>query len=242
MAEQPIVVSSKKTAIVLGVLIAALLAAHIAVSTLRIVTGHDSLGGLVPLFDFWQEGNVPTLFSTLLLGSASLLLYCVHVVEKRNKTRFYRRWALLSLVFLFLATDEFTELHEKLSKPLQQATGALPGSLEYWGWVVPYAVLAVLVGLYFLPFYLHLAKRFKMLFALSAILFVGGALGFEVLEGLYGSYYHLATLEDALTRAPFAAMVAVEEVMEFSGVALFICSLLEYLRSIGTQHTFELTP
>ena len=44
-----------------------LLVAHVIGLIMTYVYGHSYVRGLVPLFDFAQERNVPTYFSTLLL-------------------------------------------------------------------------------------------------------------------------------------------------------------------------------
>src|SRR5512142_3285394 len=130
----------RRVAVVLGASILVLLGLHLAVNVIRIVTGHGDMMGLLPLFDFWLEQNVPTLFSTLILVAASALLYYVHVLKRQQDPKATRHWQFLSWAFLYLAVDEFAELHEKLSKPTQRITGFLPGSFEHWGWVAPYAL------------------------------------------------------------------------------------------------------
>ena len=39
---------------------------------------------------------------------------------------------------------------------------------------------------------------------------------------------------------PFVILVALEELLEMSGAALFFCSLLEYLEGISGEHVFRL--
>jgi len=224
---------------VLGASILLLLALHLTVNIVRIVTGHAQLMGLIPLFDFWLEQNVPTLFSTAILIAAAGLLYYVHVLRRQQDPRSTRHWLFLSLAFLYLAVDEFAELHEKLSEPTQRLSGILPGSFEHWGWVAPYAALVVVAVGYFLPFYLRLPRRFQVYFAVSAVLFVGGALGCEVLEGLYQAVSH-KDLEAARGDIPFVFLVSIEEVMEMAGVSLLIYALLEYIEGISTSHLFKL--
>ena len=239
MPIQEHVVSRRKVARALGITILALLLLDIAVNVLRAVTGRGHIFGIVPMFDLAEEMNIPTLFSTLLLVATAVLLHQIHVANKSLPHAASRHWAVLSFIFLYLAIDEFTELHEKLSRPMQKLTGILPGSFEYWGWVIPYAVLVVIAAAYFLPFFLKLPRRFQLFFAASAAMYIGGAMGCEVLEGLYLTVTH-KNPGTASADVPFVILVALEELLEMSGAALFFCSLLEYLEGISGEHVFRL--
>src|SRR5690606_2124325 len=79
------------------------------------------------------------------------------------------------------AVDEFAIIHERLIKPVREALGT--GGLLYFAWIIPYLVavfaLAVLVG----PTLWRLGGRFRLLFGLSAGLFLAGAVGVEMLGG-----------------------------------------------------------
>jgi ABC-type amino acid transport system permease subunit len=229
----------KRVALILGASILVLLGLHVAVNLVRITTGHGDIMGLIPLFDFWLEQNVPTLFSTLILVAASALLYYVHVLQRQRNAKASRHWVILSCAFLYLAVDEFAELHEKLSKPTQTLSGFLPGSFEHWGWVLPYALLVLVAIAYFLPFYFRLPRRFQVYFAVAAVAYVGGALGCEVLEGMYQAVSH-KDLETARGEIPFVLLVSIEEVLEMGGVSLLIYALLEYIEGITPTHVFKL--
>src|SRR5690606_1858442 len=70
---------------------------------------------LTKLFDLNTEGNIPTLFSTLLLLTAALLLGLKYLKAATYDDSNKRYWLFLSLVFVFLALDESLQIHEKVT-------------------------------------------------------------------------------------------------------------------------------
>lgn len=170
------------------------------------------------VFDFNTEANLPTLFSTLLLVMASVLLAYTHVL-KAGKTLF-SHWSVLSAVFLFLAIDENISLHEGLNVVLKQIF-PFDGYLFY-PWVLPYCLLFGMGALIYFPFLLKLPRPTFRIFLISGALFVTGAAGLEMLEGRQDSLYGHSN--------PLTALwYTVEETFEMSGVALFLNGLLRYL-------------
>jgi hypothetical protein len=106
--------------------------------------GRDNLFMMRALFDLNREQNLPTLFSTLQLLLAAVLLLVLFADARISKLSDSAYWLGLAMIFAFLAADEFCEWHEKLIGPLRRAlhpTGALS-----FAWVIPYAALVTLVG------------------------------------------------------------------------------------------------
>ena len=69
-----------------------------------------SLRFAMNLFDFGGEQNIPTLFSVCMLLYASTLSTGATL---RGRVR-WGGWALLAVVFAYLALDEFAEIHESI--------------------------------------------------------------------------------------------------------------------------------
>ena len=86
-----------------------------------------------------RELNLPTLFSSALLLMAALLMQRLGQSSDRIATK---DWRLLSKIFIFLALDEALQIHEILIIPglRHQVHPALAST-----WVVPYAVLALIL-------------------------------------------------------------------------------------------------
>lgn len=180
------------------------------------------------LFDLNTEGNLPTLFSTLLLLSASVLLFLIFIKRKiaEDKDRLY--WLFLSGIFFFLALDESLQIHEKVTNMVNLIGNdsevtlitERPGFLRYV-WVVPYAVLLVGLFLIIYRFLWRLPASTRNLFLLSGSMFVSGAVGLELLQGHY----------DSALGSNFYTVVlyTIEEGLEMGGVVLFIYALLSFL-------------
>jgi len=177
-------------------------------------------------FDLNEEMNVPALFSTLQLVIASALLAVVSLHARRTKARDSLYWAGLALVFAFLAGDEFCAWHERLIAPLRKAFHAT-GALAFT-WVIPYAALVLLFAGAYLRFWWRLPPRTRRLFAAAGILYVGGAIGMEMVGSKIYSVYGWKSLQ-------FELEVMVEETMEMTGVAVFVYAILCYLgERVGT--------
>jgi len=186
--------------------------------------GPDHYRGLVEIakrFDLDHEINVPTWFSSTALSGCAGLLAMICLANKRVGCRYVLHWGLLAVAFLYLSIDETANLHEILIVPLRRRLGA--GGLLYFTWVIPGAACVGLFALAYLKFLFHLDKRTRYLFMLSGAVYVGGALGVEMLGGALADWYGLLSLR-------YLAAMAVEEVLEMVGVALFLYALLGYLR------------
>ena len=218
--------AARRTTVVawLWATIAVLVVLHLCLQTIRFETGHDHLLGLVQLFDLNEEANVPTFFSTLLLLAVALLLAHIgrETLRRDGDRATAMRWFVLAGGFAFMGFDECAQIHDTLNELvnamlLKHNSGAL-----FYGWVIPYTAIVAAAGMYFLRFFLRLPMRWRVWFALSAIIYVGGALGVEFLEGIY------ATDHDRRT-ADYAVLTTFQEIAEMSGTTLFLHGLLDYI-------------
>ena len=213
----------------LFMVMAVLLVLDVFLQTMKYEAGHDYLFGLVRLFDVDQEANIPSLFSTLLLLSAGLLLAMIGREEKARGGPDAARWTFLSAVFLFLMVDESASLHELLILPGRELLGKQIPGIFYYAWVIPYFVLVVALAVYLLGFFLRLPWAIKIRFVLAAVLFIGGSIGFELAEGAEDMAYGQKNML-------YSVLTAVEEGMEMAGVIVFIHALLQYI-AVGRTET-----
>ena len=93
-------VSPRKLLAWLLITIALLLIANIVAILTKHVFHYSNIYGLVALFEFDREGNIPTLFSTLQLLAASFLLVFIGSSCKSRGEAFIF-WFVLALVFSF---------------------------------------------------------------------------------------------------------------------------------------------
>ena len=182
-------------------------------------------------FSMNTEMNIPTYFSTLILLFASCLLFIIAKWKKAQKDRFRVHWAGLGWLLLLFSIDEFTAMHERFSKLFK----AFPdfNGLFFFKWVIPGIIFIALFALLYFLFFLHLEGKYKLLFLISAILFFGGALGFEIIGGRYANYNDTRNFS-------FQMIATVEESLEMVGVSLLIYSLLDYMKGYFTQIKVDL--
>ena len=76
----------------------------LALNTLGVISkfffNHDSVYGLIPLFDFDTEQNIPTFYSSVALLCASILLMVIARAHQKMGSGFLG-WRGLSIIFLF---------------------------------------------------------------------------------------------------------------------------------------------
>lgn len=195
----------------------------------KLYFGHDQALGLVPLFDFATEKNIPTLYSSSALMIASVLLLVIAATHKSLGSSHFA-WLGLALVFLFLSIDESAGIHERFGPPVRNLLGAT--GLLYRAWVVPYAAaLAIFVVAYF-KFLIDLPRQTMILFLVSGCIFIAGAMGFEMLGGWY---YEIHGRDNYF----FSFLYTCEEFLEMLGVVIFIYALLSYMASQFDHFSFE---
>jgi hypothetical protein len=187
-------------------------------------TGHDHLHGVIPLFDLDEEANVPSTFGALLLLIAAMLVALQAHAQYAVTGRDRHRWAVLALVLLAMAFDEMASAHELLTEPMRQALGAHGGFLHFT-WVVPGAVVVVAFALCYQGFFRRLPRPVRQRVFLAGLLYLGGALGMEMLGARHAATHSVDTLFYK------AVLVSIEEGMEMAGIIVLIGALLLQLSS-----------
>jgi hypothetical protein len=206
---------------VLGSIALVLVLASVTGQLILYLTAHDHVLGLPPLFDVDRENSLPAAYSVFLLLFAAQLLAFIALLERRRRgLRWY--WAMLAAGFLYMAFDEMVALHERLTRPVRELIGGDEFGIFYFAWVVPALLLVPVLGLIFLRFLLRLPPRTRRFMALAGSIFVGGALGIELIGGLYAETHGMKNLG-------YKLLTTVEESLEMAGVIVFIWTLLDYL-------------
>lgn len=175
-------------------------------------------------FDLGLEPSVPALFSTFLLGSCAAMLAINGRATPRGPDRHV--WLLLAVVFAALAVDETVMMHEMANDTLQRALGTT--GVLYFAWVIPGALFALLVAAASARFLVRLDGRTRALFLLAGTMFVGGAIGMELIAGV---------VVEASGPESVGHMVeqAFEETLEMSGTIVFLYALLDrFGRAVGS--------
>lgn len=212
--------SAGRVAVVLLWVIAALVSIHAISLFAWFELGRDHQLGLLRMFNLNEEGNAPAWFSgTALLASAFLLAAAWRTARMANEA-YARHWGALALIFIFLAIDEAASVHELLIEPVRALLGT-SGAL-YFAWVIPYGLAVLAVAIAYSRFMLALPRRTALLFLGAALLFVGGALGLEMLAPYRFDWTEPLSM-------PVFVNLLFEETFEMLGSAMFIYALLDYL-------------
>lgn len=167
------------------------------------------------------EGNIPTFANALLLFIPALLFGLIGAWKNLVKDKFRLHWNGLALIFLLLSFDEAAVLHERLIKPMRSIVGS--GGIFHFPWVIPGMAAVAIFGLTYLMFFLHLDKKFKILFFFSLAVYISGVIGGEMISG-----YFAANLGQK--NFTYAVVASLEESIEMFGCSLIIYSLLEYIK------------
>lgn len=213
--------SPHRVALFLGSLVIAIAAGHAAVHFISLFwfdIRSTPLAGLFWFFNMGGEANLPSYVSALdLLLAGSLCILIAHK-ESSNRKHVHWYWWGLAAVLILMSFDEAAKIHEGvvgqfLQGYLERGEGAL-----YYVWYRLYIPLVCIVGCLYLPFLKQLPLRYSLRFLLAGLVFLIGALGFEVLES-YLAFYERSV----------ALSILFEETLEMLGIVILIHTLLLYL-------------
>jgi hypothetical protein len=212
-------------------------AASLCASLLSVVAAEDPLlrqvqNSFIRLTWVDGEANIPAWFSSTLLLLCSALLAVIGSAQRHRPGRVFP-WLFLAVVFAFLSLDEVAQLHELAIRPLRErleTTGYL-----YYPWILPAGLGVSTLAAGYSGFLIALPGRTRWLFVLAGGLYIGGALGVEAISGrqawLHGEQslaYHL--------------IVTLEELLEMSGLVVFVYALLDYLERRFSRLTLQRRP
>ena len=215
-------ISPRRVTRVLTLVVLCLTFASIAAQFSLYYLGYDDPFEFVSLFDVDSESNIPTWYASSTLLLCSILLASIAYAKKIDSDRYFLHWGGLSIIFLFLSMDEAASIHELAIEPLRSALNA--GGFLYYTWVVPGAAFVLIFVLVYLRFLADLPVKTRRLFLVAGIVYVGGALGVELVGGRYADLYGEENFM-------YALIVTVEEFLEMAGVVVFIFALLSYMSS-----------
>ncbi len=115
-------------------LIVILLFANVVGIVSKFYFGHDYIYGLIPLFDFKAEMNIPTFYSSFALIVCSILLWLIAIKHKKVGSSYFP-WMGLAVLFVFLSVDETASIHERISGSVKELLNT--SGLFFYAWVIP---------------------------------------------------------------------------------------------------------
>jgi hypothetical protein len=227
-----IFISAKRVGYTLLVIVLSLTGAHLASQWMKYFGDHDYQFGLEPLLNLNTEASLPTWYSSSALLLSAILVTTIALFKQQAADPYRYHWIGLSVIFLGLSVDEVATMHETVSYILQtlfHTTGFL-----FYTWVIPGMAFALIVSISYLRFVRDLPTTPRWQFFLAGALYVGGALGVEMVGAWYDSQHGMFSMT-------YSVLVACEEFLEMLGIVVFIYALLSYLASsVGNLHiTFQ---
>ncbi|MDZ4141400.1 MAG: hypothetical protein U1C48_05280 [Methylotenera sp.] len=180
-----------------------------------------------------SEMNIPAIFSGFMLLLSSMIIGFIWYLEKNLKNGKY--WLILSGGFFFMFLEEVFEIHEKITAPIQEMIGHDHLGFFKYSWIIPYAIISLIVGLYFLKFLFSLPKKTTKRFLIAGIWYVVAALGIEGITGISADYF------GNTDNFAYLISMTIEEASEMYAISFFIFALLKYIQQAhpGTSVSFE---
>ncbi|NEX95111.1 hypothetical protein [Caulobacter sp. 17J65-9] len=179
------------------------------------------------LLDLDYEYNFSTWFSSAVLLGAAIQLFEIAEQARLASDRFFAHWAILSLSFAALSADEFIGLHERMSDVLQASLDT-HGAL-YPAWVIPVLIVCAAGAFAYRGFLKALPWPVARTMLLAAVLYIGGAAGFEMAAGGFFE-------NDTTDQQAYRVVTTLEESGEMAGAILFLYALALHRRGAeGTR-------
>jgi len=183
-----------------------------------------AINNLNELFNTNVEANIPTFFTVCLILINSVILLVVAKNDVKTKS-FY--WYFWSALFFFLAIDELAQIHEKASILIVQDKAF--SAILPQGWVSLWFIFVVIVSIISIKFLLSLPKNTRNQIIVAGLIYITGALIFEVIGGHYDNnklYHKICT--------------TIEEFLEMGGMIIFISAFLNYLCDLSIDIKIKL--
>ncbi|MCP3995445.1 MAG: hypothetical protein GY722_10325 [bacterium] len=195
---------------------AGLVAINVVYFVVRFGLGHESVR--VPqFFNLNNEENLPASLSGSMLAIVALLSLAIGLLRRRRRASESVLWFVLAAGLFYFCIDELTQIHEQLSEPMRDTFG-LTG-IFYFAWVVPaIVVLAALLPIA-VKFTRRLEPQVRSLFILATILYVGGAIGVEMVGGYIAE-------SRGFNDPWYVAAATIEESAEIAGILVLMYALL----------------
>lgn len=179
--------------------------------------------------DIGAEGNASVWFASMVW----LLVGALAALAAVTAPRFRRSWWLFAAVGVTASADEAAALHERLFVVGDRLAPYLPLD-TFYNWVIPGAVIALVVGALLARLILALRPRVAGALVAAGALFLLGALVVETVTGLVHR-------EDQGMSPLYLTLMYVEETFELVAVATAAIALSSLFRVARTAGSLTVT-
>jgi hypothetical protein len=208
------------------VILTLLAIASLAAGVTRHVIGIEYAGGLVRQFNMDEEANLPTFFSVAWLAACSGSMLLASAVSRRTGDGLALRWTILGVIFAVMTVDEAAQLHENLMLLIWKVYK--PGGMFHYVWVIPGMIFVAVVGAAYLKFLFRLPKPTRYGLIVAGAIYVGGALGMELVSGAYVEVHPTPDLMRFVLNT-------VEETMEMVGLVMCFGVVASHIAAARTE-------
>lgn len=199
--------------------------------------GTNTLPGF-GLYDVDSEANMPTWYASTLLQICAVLAF---IISYHDAPAQKTGWRGIALILLLMGMDEVAGLHNAPSRRVSEITGVGNGYLMN-AWVIPAAMVLVILGMVYLPFIWRLPSWLKRSLIGAATAYLIGAVAFEVLGSRFE--YDAGGMDyDAARHYSFRfEMTAVaEEAYEHIGVLATLAIFLRHAFLLNSRFVLDFT-
>lgn len=203
---------------------------HAVMQTINFLLWPNSPGfvELSNRFDLDDEASIPTWISQFFLSVAALLAF---IVGRMSLGKRRLAWYFVAFIVVLASLDEVARLHELAVQSLHvKYFGAAGTTLVKNAWLLisPFVIAAAIAVLILLS--RTLPKRTLKILTFAGFLFLGGALGVEILSsGMNPNSWIYTTLVTAL-----------EEGLELTGTALLVFAIADYMNDKHKKETAKI--
>lgn len=238
--------------------LALLLVMHLVVAVAHLFL-HREFGAFTVLFDMDREANMPALFNVMLFFLGALLFF---LLGRTSQGRDRWPWMLMTFIFLFLALDEGSQIHEKLMLITLRLMGSTGTSREdmgflFYAWIIPYFIGVVVLAIVLFPWLIRLEPQLRWGLMLSGTVYVFGAIFMESYSGKVAEdiikypwdpaskpwmpcHAYISGQCMLYADAWYVTLYTIEEVMEMSGLILCAGFLMRGLERRQAKVTLEI--
>lgn len=194
------------------------------------IEGRPELSRLLAPLLLGNEANIPTWYAGALLLLAALCAWLVAVAVRDAGLPHHRAWVALTVVLVAMSADEVGRVHETLNllgAVVVDRMGWQDVAILAYPWVLPGAVVAVVVGAMFVPMLRDLPRPDMARLVAAGATFLLGALGLEV----------LGALQDDVAGFSWSRIIIqnLEELLEMVGVIILVDALLRLQCGAATR-------
>ena len=223
----------RRVVVTMLTIIVVLTALHISQLVIFFQVGDPDKFDFIEMLDFDYEANLPSFYSSAAILFCAALLWLISAYKRRERLPYRFHWLGLAVIFSLLGLDEAISLHEELGDFMEHLELFDASGYLYFAWVVPYAIALSMFVLSYLKFVLALPRSTKLLFIVSGVLFVTGAMGIELISANEADSHGTDTIL-------YSALYTAEELCEMFSIVIFCYALMRYIEREQIQFAFRI--